>query len=222
MARAFTVGDHIVVGAGEYAPGTYSGQHLIAHELAHVVQQRGSASPAGDSVVMRLTDPLTDMSTYQSPGSSGWRGATWGCYRDTCTTKHTGWDVHAAVGTECKAIVKGTIAHLTNSGGSGVGYGDYIKLTSDADSTKTYIYAHLGAREPAGSVAEGAKVGTTGTTGNANASRPHLHLTVESGGSKVDPEGEGLTKPTSVIEATGSTATAVNTAEPEPCTPCAM
>jgi hypothetical protein len=40
-ARAFTVGKHIVFGAGEYRPGVEQGQRLIAHELTHVFQQRG-------------------------------------------------------------------------------------------------------------------------------------------------------------------------------------
>jgi len=37
-ARAFTVGSDIVFGAGQYAPESPSGQRLLAHELAHVVQ----------------------------------------------------------------------------------------------------------------------------------------------------------------------------------------
>lgn len=41
-ARAFTVGKHVAFGAGEFRPGTLAGDALIAHELAHVVQQRGS------------------------------------------------------------------------------------------------------------------------------------------------------------------------------------
>ena len=40
-ARAFTVGRHIVFGAGEYRPGLEQGRRLIAHELTHVFQQRG-------------------------------------------------------------------------------------------------------------------------------------------------------------------------------------
>ena len=43
-ARAFTVGQHIAFGTAEYKPGTLIGDALIAHELAHVMQQRGSAS----------------------------------------------------------------------------------------------------------------------------------------------------------------------------------
>lgn len=43
-ARAFTVGSDIAFGAGEYQPGTMIGDALIAHELAHVVQQSGGKS----------------------------------------------------------------------------------------------------------------------------------------------------------------------------------
>lgn len=38
-ARAFTWGHHVVFGAGEYRPGSHEGRRLLAHELAHVVQQ---------------------------------------------------------------------------------------------------------------------------------------------------------------------------------------
>ena len=40
QARAYTVGRDIVFGSGEYAPATTEGQRLLAHELAHVVQQQ--------------------------------------------------------------------------------------------------------------------------------------------------------------------------------------
>ena len=41
-ARAYTVGDHIVFGAAQFAPDTHAGRRVLAHELAHVVQQRGA------------------------------------------------------------------------------------------------------------------------------------------------------------------------------------
>jgi Domain of unknown function (DUF4157) len=44
-AEAYTLGRHVVFGAGRYAPSTESGRRLLAHELAHVVQQDG-ARPA--------------------------------------------------------------------------------------------------------------------------------------------------------------------------------
>jgi hypothetical protein len=39
-AHAYTVGHHVVFGAGRYAPTGPVGRHLLAHELTHVVQQR--------------------------------------------------------------------------------------------------------------------------------------------------------------------------------------
>ena len=43
-ALAYTVGRNIVFGAGQYAPATEAGRRLIAHELTHVLQQRGLSS----------------------------------------------------------------------------------------------------------------------------------------------------------------------------------
>jgi hypothetical protein len=38
-AKAYTVGNHITFGKGRYSPHTLAGKQLIAHELAHVIQQ---------------------------------------------------------------------------------------------------------------------------------------------------------------------------------------
>jgi hypothetical protein len=43
-AAAYTVGSHLVFGSGQFQPGNASGRRLIAHELAHVVQQSGGAA----------------------------------------------------------------------------------------------------------------------------------------------------------------------------------
>jgi hypothetical protein len=45
-ARAFTVGDHIFFGAGQYQPETAHGRRLLAHELTHTIQQRPAAARA--------------------------------------------------------------------------------------------------------------------------------------------------------------------------------
>ena len=44
-AHAFTLGDHVAFGDGAYRPGSPLGDALLAHELAHVVQQK-QAGPA--------------------------------------------------------------------------------------------------------------------------------------------------------------------------------
>jgi hypothetical protein len=40
-ARAFTTGSDVYFARGEYQPGSSDGDRLVAHELSHVVQQRG-------------------------------------------------------------------------------------------------------------------------------------------------------------------------------------
>lgn len=40
-SRAYTVGNQIVFGQGQYNPGTLEGRRLLSHELTHVVQQGG-------------------------------------------------------------------------------------------------------------------------------------------------------------------------------------
>ena len=50
-ALAYTAGEHVVFGEGQYQPQNSAGQKLLAHELAHVVQQDGASiihrQPAG-------------------------------------------------------------------------------------------------------------------------------------------------------------------------------
>mgnify|MGYP000875915458 CR=1 FL=1 len=41
-ARAYTIGSEVFFGAGQYQPSMDAGRRLLAHELTHVVQQRGS------------------------------------------------------------------------------------------------------------------------------------------------------------------------------------
>jgi hypothetical protein len=43
-ASAYTVGRDVVFGAGRYAPATSEGSRLLAHELAHTIQQRGATT----------------------------------------------------------------------------------------------------------------------------------------------------------------------------------
>jgi len=58
-ARAFTAGEHVFFGRNEYAPHSKSGRDLIAHELAHVEQQRNLPPDAG-LVIMRAPKPTVE------------------------------------------------------------------------------------------------------------------------------------------------------------------
>ena len=44
-ARAYTVGSNVVFGANKFAPATHHGRELLAHELAHTIQQRSRGAP---------------------------------------------------------------------------------------------------------------------------------------------------------------------------------
>jgi hypothetical protein len=54
-ARAVTVGRSIYMGTGEYRPSTAGGRRLLAHELAHTIQQAGTAVPSAER--MRVSGP---------------------------------------------------------------------------------------------------------------------------------------------------------------------
>lgn len=56
-ARAYTVGHHIVFGSGEYAPDTDSGRRLLAHEMAHVIQQGGQPASLQRQCVKSICPP---------------------------------------------------------------------------------------------------------------------------------------------------------------------
>jgi len=69
QAQAYTVGSDIVFAAGRYAPETNSGRRLIAHELAHTVQQGGNRGAKNASGISLQRWPLSVM--LQAAGCSG-------------------------------------------------------------------------------------------------------------------------------------------------------
>jgi hypothetical protein len=52
-AYAYTVGQDIVSGFGQFAPGTHAGRRLLAHELAHTLQQTKGTTAGAE----RISDP---------------------------------------------------------------------------------------------------------------------------------------------------------------------
>jgi hypothetical protein len=57
-AHAYTVGSNIVFQRDAYNPGSDAGRHTLAHELTHVIQQRGGpvdGTDAGGGI--RISDP---------------------------------------------------------------------------------------------------------------------------------------------------------------------
>lgn len=76
-ARAYTVGNNIHFGAGQYDPGSRAGEHLLAHEVAHTVQQSrgGGGGPqyklavSGEGGAEREADTAADAMLDGRPAS---------------------------------------------------------------------------------------------------------------------------------------------------------
>ena len=68
-AKAYTLGNHIVFANGQYQPNTVSGQHLLAHELTHTMQQVGNSKIQRD-----CSDPnfCTPYPTSAEAASAEW------------------------------------------------------------------------------------------------------------------------------------------------------
>lgn len=60
-ADAFTIGRDVIFGKAKYAPDTSAGKELLAHELAHVVQQSGAREGAA---------PRDTVKSTSAPGSA--------------------------------------------------------------------------------------------------------------------------------------------------------
>jgi hypothetical protein len=67
QARAYTVGQDIVFGRGEYQPQTHSGRQLLQHELTHTLQQQHVASPS--TANLPIDSPTSPMERAAETGS---------------------------------------------------------------------------------------------------------------------------------------------------------
>ena len=71
-ARAYTVGDHIVINRNEFNPHSFEGKKLLAHELTHIMQAKQGAVASGFIQPQRSTpipataviDPDTNIATF--------------------------------------------------------------------------------------------------------------------------------------------------------------
>jgi hypothetical protein len=68
-ALAYTIGEQIVFGNGQYSPGTAPGNRLLAHELTHVVQQ--SEAFSGDALGVSQQNDALEMEAEQAAHETG-------------------------------------------------------------------------------------------------------------------------------------------------------
>ena len=82
-AYAYTVGQDVVFGTGQYAPGTSEGRKMLAHELTHVVQQ--GANTIRDRIEISPPDDAHELDAHKaSELANGLPGRTPG----TMPTRH--------------------------------------------------------------------------------------------------------------------------------------
>jgi hypothetical protein len=111
-ARAYTVGQDIHFGAGEYAPSDPFGLHLLAHEVAHTVQQQGGSpsmqckldvSTPGDDAEAEA-DRAADAMVAGSPVSIG--GSSVAAARRISRARKFDWGVGGKVTPIADGLVK--------------------------------------------------------------------------------------------------------------------
>jgi hypothetical protein len=73
-AEAYTVGQELVFARGRFAPSTPSGRRLLAHELAHAVQQSGTGDSSGPIEVVPDDHP-SELAARRAEGNLEATGA---------------------------------------------------------------------------------------------------------------------------------------------------
>jgi murein DD-endopeptidase MepM/ murein hydrolase activator NlpD len=154
----------------------------------------GGAAPAGNQVVTETTEPDNrppQLVLAPSGLAIPVGGITADKLADTYTQSrgggtrvHNAIDIMAPHGTPVVAAAEGTVEKLYTSAGGG-GITVYVR---SPDRQWIYYYAHLqeyapGLREGQ-RVARGHRLGSVGSTGNANPAGPHLHFAVH----RADPD----------------------------------
>lgn len=127
-ARAYTVGRDVVFGASQFAPETRDGQRLLAHELAHVVQQQEVSATPG--TLLRKPQDGGAKGADTPPSTFTLLGAnqTWFVLEGFATKKWDLADSHADI---IERVVKDLKERPLEFGGfvTVVGYADNVPST---------------------------------------------------------------------------------------------
>ncbi|MBS1744754.1 MAG: DUF4157 domain-containing protein [Bacteroidetes bacterium] len=74
QARAFTHGNNIYFANGQFNPNSKAGQHLLAHELTHTIQQGASARTNSSLITLQRSETSSASSLKASPHLVNTRG----------------------------------------------------------------------------------------------------------------------------------------------------
>ncbi len=160
---------------------------LIAFNAGSVFGSSGSDAASSENVITETTEPDSDPELVLGPAGLAVPVAgievhdlvdTYRQSRSGGARVHNAIDIMAPDGTPVVAAAEGTVEKLYFSRGGG-GITVYVR---SPDQQWIYYYAHLqeyapGLREGQ-KVERGARLGSVGSTGNANPAGPHLHFAV--------------------------------------------
>lgn len=158
-ARAYTIGNDIVFGGGEYDPETERGKYLLAHELAHTIQQdnQGNAirrTPIFGTGTDRIHGDLLDQYAHDI-----------GQARDTVTQHDPGYEAWILAG--ALSVDKATYLWLINSA-IGRMSGNLVDSETLATTVVPILRAMAGNpvwKDPRGNTSGGSSIShTIGTT----------------------------------------------------------
>jgi len=112
-AFGYTVGRHVVFAEGQYSPDTTSGRRLLAHELAHVVQQ-------APRTMTELATPGTSARTPSAQPDSGSGGLTAGVVRRK-EGPRSRWDPEMHISAGIGVVHPDGVGCITGTNAMGVG-----------------------------------------------------------------------------------------------------
>jgi Domain of unknown function (DUF4157) len=130
-AHAYAVGSDVVFGAGRYAPGTGEGRKLLAHELAHVVQQGGEAAAVQPRLEVGPVDAPAEREAEAAASAVAAGGRAAVSVGSGPALRRFGGSEHKSLGDTA------TGTQMVNVGGDGPGeafeltHGDVIMLSGD-------------------------------------------------------------------------------------------
>lgn len=144
-ARAYTVGRHIVFGAGQFLPGTNVGQRLLAHELVHTIQQGAAVAPAVQRAMK--FEFQTDNVIFRARGSEREplipTGSTARKFGPTKFPKHSQWLHKGEFGIPATERKEGSAIELQSETGSVLEFETAAWFTNWCDLQTSIIEAVL-------------------------------------------------------------------------------
>ncbi|HET7229581.1 MAG TPA: DUF4157 domain-containing protein [Longimicrobium sp.] len=138
-AAAFAFGRNLVFGRGQYAPGTLAGRRLIAHELAHVVQQRPGARGAAETPALEAAAHRASYAALSGAGTVAVEGRAAAGVARMPDSLRGSLDVEHAAPAEIEAKIR-EIRAVLRGGGESLSMADRLLLDRELDHLEDHRF----------------------------------------------------------------------------------